>query len=227
MREAMDRFLEEKFTQSDQSGGSERTGDERTGAPGSRGGEQPDTSRSNGGALGFSADIVERDDQFVIRAALPGVDPADLDVTLDGQSLVIRGERSAFEQKSGERWLLREHSSGWFERSFQLPSAVDAEQAEAQFAQGVLTLTVPKASVSSGRPIRVNTSADRPKASSPAMVNPTVADPTKPEKSARRGRGTDASTVDATDTPNDDVVSAESESSFPASDPPSWTPERA
>lgn len=217
MREAMDRFLEDTFSQAGQIGSSGRGGEDGAG----------DSNESAGGALGFSADFVERDGEFVLRAAIPGVDPADLDVTIEGQSLVIRGERQAFEQHSGDRWILREQSSGWFERSFHLPGSVDAEQAEAEFAHGILTLRMPKASESKRQQVRINTSAERAKASSPAMVNPTLADPTKREEAARRESSTDSSIVDATDTPNDDVVSAESEASFPASDPPSWTPERA
>jgi HSP20 family protein len=89
-------------------------------------------------------DVIERDDSFEVRAAVPGVKPEDVEVTVQGERLTVRAEARAQEERRGESWLMREHRSGTAQRSITLPSPVSSENAEARIENGVLTLRLPK-----------------------------------------------------------------------------------
>ena len=90
--------------------------------------------------------VSETEDELRISAELPGVDENDVDVTLDGDVLMIRGEKK-FEQERGgekEKYHFVERSYGAFQRSIRLPYSVKADEISADFHNGVLTLTLPK-----------------------------------------------------------------------------------
>jgi len=115
---------------------------------------------SNGLAQGRSAamlplDVSESENEFVVKASLPGVKPEDVKITLHGDTLTIQGESKFEEEKKGEHWHLRERRSGSFQRSISLSTPVDSDRAEAQFEHGVLTLTVPKSEQAKPRQIKV------------------------------------------------------------------------
>jgi len=84
-------------------------------------------------------------DDIVVRAELPGVDPADVDIELTDNVLTIKGERTAEEEKEGEGWLVCETCYGSFERSLTIPEGVDASAITADYRNGVLEVHVPKA----------------------------------------------------------------------------------
>ncbi|MFM9105670.1 MAG: Hsp20/alpha crystallin family protein [Chloroflexota bacterium] len=88
---------------------------------------------------------------------MPGVSPADVEITVIGDRLRIRGElRDDAEQRDPDsRWILRERRFGAFERSVSLPAAVKPESASAEFRDGVLTITLPKADEARPRSIPV------------------------------------------------------------------------
>jgi len=92
-----------------------------------------------------AVDIKEEDDRFVITADIPGVAPEDIDITMEGGVLTIRGERKheSEEEKEGYHRVEREH--GTFMRRFALPENVDAEQVSASSKDGVVELSLPKA----------------------------------------------------------------------------------
>jgi HSP20 family protein len=205
MREAMDRVLEEAFAR-----------------PGTR----TPSGHPRDGVMGFVADLMDRGDRYVLWATLDGVEPDSIDIAIQGQSLVIRGEIPSIKVGTGDRWLLRERQTGAFERSFRLPSPIDAESAEAEFMHGVLRLTMPKVEIARGHRIPINRPPARLEAQTQSRVDPSEVDPTKPVVDVQPDGPSKARPPRAKDTNKDDLVSAESESSFPASDPPSWTPER-
>lgn len=89
-------------------------------------------------------DVSETDGEMRIRAELPGVNDADIDVSLDGDVLVIRGEKHAEKTNDEENYHFVERSYGTFQRAIQLPCAVDADEVRADFGNGVLTVTLPK-----------------------------------------------------------------------------------
>jgi HSP20 family protein len=110
-----------------------------------------------GMASSLALDVRETPDQFVITASVPGVPLADIDISVLGDTLRIRGQRKEDVEETGEggRWLLRERRFGAFERTVSLPSTVNPEQANADFKDGVLTVTLPKAEIAKPKSIPV------------------------------------------------------------------------
>src|SRR4051812_50167834 len=102
-----------------------------------------------------AVDIHEESGQFVVRADLPGVKPADIEITAEKGVLALRGTRN-FEQKNDDGHYSRvERVSGKFARSFTLPENVQTDAIKAQFRDGVLELTIPKAAKAEPRRIEV------------------------------------------------------------------------
>ncbi len=168
------------------------------------------------GAGSIPLDVAERDDAFVVKAAIPGAKPDDVEVTVRGDTLAIRVETKPEEDRPGQRWLMRERPVGTAERSINLPVAVEAERAQAQYESGVLTLTLPKAE--RARPHRVPVGGTRSAAGGPRDEDVGTWQARATTSDAGQG-GPDA-------TAGGDRVTEQSQASFPASDPPSWTPER-
>jgi HSP20 family protein len=104
-------------------------------------------------------DVTETADKFVIKASVPGVKPEDVQITVQGDTLTIRGECRSEEEKTGERWHLRERHFGSFQRSVSLPAPVDSDKAQASYEYGVLTLTLPKTEDAKPRQIKISGSA--------------------------------------------------------------------
>lgn len=91
-------------------------------------------------------DVIARDDAFEVEIELPGLEEKDLDVTLEGDHLVVRGERRDERESdgNGRGWLLRERRWGRFERMIPLTGDIDRDRIEAVYKNGVLRLTLPK-----------------------------------------------------------------------------------
>lgn len=102
-----------------------------------------------------AVDMYETDNAVVVKAAIPGVDPKDVEINVTGDTLTIRGEVKKEEQVKEENYLRRERYYGAFCRSFLLPTRVVADDAEAVFEKGVLTLTLPKAEEVKPKTIKV------------------------------------------------------------------------
>jgi HSP20 family protein len=92
-----------------------------------------------------SVDLIQTDDEIIVKATLPGLDPDDLDIQITGDTLTLRGESKAEEEVKEAKYHLRERRYQSFSRSLRLPTTVVAEKAEAEMKNGVLTLTLPKA----------------------------------------------------------------------------------
>jgi HSP20 family protein len=91
-------------------------------------------------------EIIEKNGALLLTAELPGVDSKNVDITVENGVLTIRGEKKE-EHKEGEpeaKYYVWERTYGAFQRSFTLPSDIDAEKIAAKFDNGVLTLTLPK-----------------------------------------------------------------------------------
>lgn len=101
-------------------------------------------------------DVHETADDLVVTAALPGVRPDDVEITMIGQNLVLRGELKADEKVERDQYLYRERRYGVFSRSLQLPVRVEGDKAHADFTDGILTLRIPKAEEVKPRQIRIN-----------------------------------------------------------------------
>jgi HSP20 family protein len=106
-----------------------------------------------------AADIYETEHELVVKADLPEIDPKDLDIRVENNILTIRGERK-FEKKVNEENYLRvERAYGAFSRSFSLANTVNAEAIQANYQNGVLTLTIPKREEAKPKQIKVNVGA--------------------------------------------------------------------
>ncbi|HEV2108141.1 MAG TPA: Hsp20/alpha crystallin family protein [Thermomicrobiales bacterium] len=110
-----------------------------------------------GGSAALALDIREEGDNYIVTAPVPGMEPDDVEITVLGDSLRIRGERREKHEEQGQnnRWLVREQRYGVFERSVRLPSTVRADEANAEFKDGILTITLPKSEEAKERRIRV------------------------------------------------------------------------
>ena len=102
-----------------------------------------------------AVDIHEEAKQFVVRADLPGVKPADIEITAEKGVLAMRGARNFEQQNDDGHYSRVERVSGKFVRTFTLPENVQTDAIKAQFKDGVLELTIPKVAKAEPRKIEV------------------------------------------------------------------------
>jgi len=134
LRQAMDRLFEDSFIR-----------------PGSM-------SEGQGSALAL--DVYSTDDAVVIEAAMPGVRPEDVDISVLGDTLTISGQSRDERQAEESGYSYREIRRGSFSRSLTLPGGLDADGARASFENGLLRLSIPKAEEAKPRQIRINPTTD-------------------------------------------------------------------
>ena len=132
LREAMDRLFEDSFI---------RTGPRWT-APGERG-------------CDLAINAYSTDEELVITASVPGVDPKDVEITIEGDTLTIKGELKV--PPENVDYLVQERPCGKFNRTLRLNIPVEADKAEATFEKGVLTLVIPKQEAIKPKKIKVTT----------------------------------------------------------------------
>ncbi len=101
-------------------------------------------------------DIREEGGRFLILADIPGVDPKDIEVSMDKGILTLKGERSASAVQENERYTRVERSHGVFHRRFALPDSADAEGIKASGRHGVLEISIPKRPESTPRRITID-----------------------------------------------------------------------
>jgi HSP20 family protein len=89
-------------------------------------------------------DIAEKEKSFEMTAELPGMDEKNIEITLSNGNLVIKGEKRESLEEQKQDYYLSERRYGAFERTFPLPKGIDADQIDASFARGVLTVSLPK-----------------------------------------------------------------------------------
>lgn len=94
---------------------------------------------------GLAVDVVENEDAFTVKASVPGISADDLDLTFEDNTLVIKGEMAADEEKEGETFHIRERRTGSFSRRVRFPVEVNGDAIAANYENGVLVLTLPKA----------------------------------------------------------------------------------
>ena len=118
LREAMDRLFDDAFT-------------------------RPLTLRDGWSAPAI--DMYQTDDEIVVKASLPGVKADEVQINITGEILTLKGETKQVDEKKEQAWHMREQRWGTFERSIALPTEVVADNARAEFENGILTITLPKA----------------------------------------------------------------------------------
>jgi HSP20 family protein len=150
LRQAMDRLFEDSFV-------------------------SPLTWRSVEGDSGLNPalDVHQTANEIVVSASLAGVQPEDVQITLTGQTLQIRGEFKANEEVKRDQYLYRERRYGTFNRQLQLPVRVQGEKAQATFENGVLSLRIPKAEDVKPKQIQIKAGASEPVTVTPTSGNGT------------------------------------------------------
>jgi len=134
LRDAMDRLFDDAFT-------------------------RPFSVSREGGSNWSSPaiDMYQTDDEVVMKAALPGIKPDEVQINVTGDVLTIRGETKQEAEKQDKSWQIREHRWGAFERSVRLPTGVIADKAKAEFDNGILTISLPKSEEVKPKMISVRT----------------------------------------------------------------------
>jgi HSP20 family protein len=124
LREAMDRLFDDAFT-------------------------RPLGLAGNGNGNGWSSpavDMYQTDNEVVVKASLPGIKADEVQINVTGEVLTIKGETRQNEESHNDKaWHIREQRWGMFERSIGLPTSVVADKARADFENGIVTITLPKA----------------------------------------------------------------------------------
>ncbi len=105
----------------------------------------------------LALDVLETENDIIVKAAVPGLKPEDIDVTVVGDTLTIKGETKEETKQEKDNYLLQERRYGAFQRSLTLPMGVQADKAQADFENGVLTLTLPKVEEVKPKQIKVGT----------------------------------------------------------------------
>jgi len=133
LRDAMDRLFDDAFT-------------------------RPLRLYDGGGQMSMPAvDMYQTDNEIVVKAAIPGVKADDVQINVTGEVLTIKGEIKEKEEVKEKAYHLREQRWGMFERTLALPTDVIADKAKAEFANGILTITLPKAEEVRPKTINIKT----------------------------------------------------------------------
>jgi HSP20 family protein len=130
LREAMDRLFDDAFTRPLGTNGS-------TGLP--------------------AIDLYQNNDAVVVKAALPGLKPDDVQISVTADVLTLRGEYKQSNEQKEVTYHIREQRYGLFERSIMLPTEVQTDKAVADYENGILTITLPKAETVKPRTINIKT----------------------------------------------------------------------
>ena len=105
-----------------------------------------------------AVDIYETENELVLKADVPDVDPKNVGIQLENGTLTLKGERKFQQEQNGKGFHRIERSYGTFVRAFSLPDTVEADRVKADYKNGVLTITLPKKEVAKPRTINVEIS---------------------------------------------------------------------
>lgn len=113
-------------------------------------------------------DITERENKLIVRASIPGVDPKDLDIQVEANVLTIRGESRHESEVKDEKVYRREIATGSFSRSIRLPEGLDLNAVDAEFRNGVVTISLPRVVEEKPKALKVNVrTAELPQEATP------------------------------------------------------------
>ncbi|KPK86170.1 MAG: hypothetical protein AMJ81_01960 [Phycisphaerae bacterium SM23_33] len=110
-------------------------------------------ARRIGGGTYPPVNVYESDAEVVVQCEVAGVEPSDLDVSITGETLTVKGIKKPLPREEELNFIRRERGSGEFTRTVVLPNEVDAEKVEANLRDGVMTIRLPKKAA--GKPTRV------------------------------------------------------------------------
>ena len=123
---------------------------------------RPNWGSSTSAGRGVTMDVLETEQGYQVRVGLPGVKPEDLDLSVQQNTLTIKGQfRSSVKPDQQVNWLVQEISEGSFERSITFPKPIDADKINTSYEHGVLTISVPVSEAS--RPKKISITGGQPK----------------------------------------------------------------
>lgn len=134
LRNAMDRLFEDSFV-------------------------RPSRIWQDSGSELIPVDMYQTDNDVVVKASLPGFKPEEVDISISGDALTIKGEHKEEQETKDENYFRKELRYGSFNRVLPLPVQIKSDKAEAQFENGVLTLTLPKAEEVKPKQIKIKPKA--------------------------------------------------------------------
>jgi HSP20 family protein len=102
-----------------------------------------------------AVDIFETDQNVVLKVELAGIDPKDVEVRVEKNTLYLKGQRKSEKEVTEEKYHHVERSFGSFARSFALPDSIDGERVSAEYQDGILTLTLPKKEEAKPKTIKI------------------------------------------------------------------------
>jgi HSP20 family protein len=109
----------------------------------------------------IAIDVVQKPDEIVVNASLPGVKPEDIDLTIEDNVLTLKAERQAEHKEEDSRYLVQERSYGRYYRALRLPDTVDVNKVKSTYDNGVLAISLPKAEEKKPKQIKVSVGATR------------------------------------------------------------------
>ncbi len=116
---------------------------------------RPGALQGDGGPAMLPLDISENDNEFIVKASLPGIRPEDVEITVHGDTLTIRGEMKAERRRRTSTTTCASAGTALFQRTVRLSAPVRSDQAKADFENGVLTLTLPKSEEAKPKQIKI------------------------------------------------------------------------
>jgi len=130
LRDAMDRLFEDSFV-------------------------KPWTVTRNAGVYSVPLDIYQTDKDVIVKASIPGYKPEEVNITVSGDTLTIKGEHKEEKETKEAEYMLKERQYGVFSRTVSIPVNIQSDKAEASFDDGVLTLQLPKSEEIRPRQIKI------------------------------------------------------------------------
>jgi HSP20 family protein len=109
----------------------------------------------SGGSVTPAIDLYQNDDEVIVKASLPGLEAEDVQISVTADILTLRGEFKQDTEEKETTYHIREHRYGSFERSIMLPTDVQTDKAKADFENGILTISLPKAEAVKPRTINI------------------------------------------------------------------------
>ena len=107
--------------------------------------------------LGFNLliDVIETAEMVIVNAEIPGIDPEDVNISITGNALTIKGEKKEEKGEKGKLYHKAERNYGSFNRTVDIPSIIDAEKVKAEYKNGILKVTIPKSEKARAKQISI------------------------------------------------------------------------
>jgi HSP20 family protein len=104
-------------------------------------------------------DVIQKPEEIIVKASLPGIKPEDIDVTVEDNVLAVKAQRNEELEENGAGYLVRERTAGSYYRALRLPDTIDTGKIQSEYEHGVLTVSLPRAEEKKPRKIKVGVRA--------------------------------------------------------------------